>query len=458
MLLFSQEKGHGADRHAYNDNREDKTLNNEIKGVFFSDEYQKTLENKFCYADADPADGHRLFFENSGGSLRLRDAVEKKTMLEAFPDCPERNRGRGYGLSYYVSEGTKEIMEVIFGAHSGALLSELTASQCMFLAVTTILENADWGKNAVTSLLEHPSAHDAVEYACRKTGREFREVPANPETGGIDVEEVLRHVDKDTVLVSIMAASNISGNIMDIKEISRRVHEINPDIYVVSDAVQHAPHALIDVEDWNVDVCNFAPYKFFSVRGCGYAYVSPRVASMFHPRLKCKDADIWQLGTPAPGNFAAMMAVIRYVADIGLHFSSDTEGLRSQYAEGMKHIHLQERALLYRMLEGTDEVPGLRHIPGVLIYTDIDDLTKKDLIVAMGVKGISLPELAETYMKRGITVFERMKSSPYSERIVNTLGIQEDGAIRVSPLHCYGPSDIDEYLKITAQIAKEAGN
>ena len=87
----------------------------------------------------------------------------------------------------------------------------------MFLAVTTILENADWGKNAVTSLLEHPSAHDAVEYACRKTGREFREVPANPETGGIDVEEVLRHVDKDTVLVSIMAASNISGNIMDIK-------------------------------------------------------------------------------------------------------------------------------------------------------------------------------------------------------------------------------------------------
>ena len=124
MLLFSQEKGHGADRHAYNDNREDKTLNNEIKGVFFSDEYQKTLENKFCYADADPADGHRLFFENSGGSLRLRDAVEKKTMLEAFPDCPERNRGRGYGLSYYVSEGTKEIMEVIFGAHSGALLSD----------------------------------------------------------------------------------------------------------------------------------------------------------------------------------------------------------------------------------------------------------------------------------------------------------------------------------------------
>ena len=375
-------------------------------------------------------------------------------MLEAFPDCPERNRGRGYELSYYVAEGTKEIMEVVFGAHSGALISELSASQCMFQAVTTIMENAKWGTNAVTTLLEHPSAHDAVEYACVKTGREFRTIPANPETGGIEVEEVLKHVDKDTVLVSIMAASNISGNIMDIKEISRRVHEINPDIYVVADAVQHAPHALIDVEDWDVDVSNFAPYKFFSVRGCGYAYVSPRVATMFHPRLKCKDADIWQLGTPAPGNFAAMMEVIRYVAEIGDHFEPGLKTLRERYTAGMNRIHLQERALLYRMLEGTDEVPGLRHIPGVLIHTDIEDLTKKDLIVAMGIQGISLPELAEEYMKRGITVFERMKSSPYSERIISTIGVKEEGAIRVSPLHCYGTKDIDEYLKITKDIAE----
>lgn len=430
-------------------------MKKDIQGVFFDDEYQKMLESKFCYADVDPAYGSRLFFENSGGSLRLRSAVEKKTILEAYPDCPERNRGTGKELSYYVSEGTKEIMEVIFGAKSGALLSELTASQCMFLGVTTIMENATWGTNAVTSLLEHPSAHDAVEYACKKTGREFREVPANPVTGGIDVEEVLKHVDRDTVLVSIMAASNISGNIMDIKEIVKRVHEINPQTYVISDAVQHAPHALIDVEDWGVDFCNFAPYKFFSVRGCGYAYASPRVASMFHPRLKCKDSDIWQLGTPTPGNFAAMMEVIRYVAKLGEDGNPEAKTLREKYAAGINRIHLQERALLYRMLEGTEEVPGLRHIPGVLIYTDIEDLSKKDLIVAMGVKGISLPDLATEYMNRGITVFERMKSSPYSDRIINTLGIKEAGAIRVSPLHCYGKDDIDTYLKITADIARE---
>lgn len=421
-------------------------------GVLFSDEFQKSLKEQFCYADADPEHGPRLFFENSGGSLRLKKAVEAKASVEQFPDCPERVRGRGYELSHYVSEGTKEILEIVFGAKSGALVTELSASQTMFQAVGTIMENCGWGTNAVTSSLEHPSAHDAVEYYCNKTGREFRVVPANKTTGGLDVDEIMKYVDKDTCLLSIMAASNISGNIMDIKEIVRRAKEINPEIYVVSDAVQHAPHAVVDVEDWGVDASNIAPYKFFGVRGCGFAYVSDRVAKMRHHKLTHKDANVWALGTPTPGNFAAMMAVIDYVCSIGAHFIESTDK-RTLYVEGMHRIHLQERALLYRMLEGTEEVPGLRHIENVEVYVDMEDLTWKDLIIAMGIKGIDYASCVQKYLEHGVTVFERLSSSPYSKRIVESLGL--NGAIRVSPLHCHGTDDIDKFLKITKEIAEE---
>ena len=44
-------------------------------GVLFSDTYQKKLKSQFYYADKDPQYGARLFFENSGGSLRLKKAV-----------------------------------------------------------------------------------------------------------------------------------------------------------------------------------------------------------------------------------------------------------------------------------------------------------------------------------------------------------------------------------------------
>lgn len=420
-------------------------------GILFSDEYQKHLKEQFCYPDADPEHGKRLFFENSGGSLRLKQAVEAKASAEQYPDCPERVRGRGFELSRYVKDGTEDILKTVFGAKSGALLTELSASQAMFHAVGTIMEGTSWGTNAVTSSLEHPSAHDAVEYYCGRTGREFRVVPANKETGGIDVDTVMEYVDKDTCLLSIMAASNISGNIMDIKEIARRAKEINPDIYIVSDAVQHAPHAVIDVEDWGVDVANFAPYKFFGVRGCGYAYVSDRVAAMPHRKLIHKPADVWALGTPTPGNFAAMMAVIDYVCDIGAHFT-DSADRRALYEEGMHRIHLQERALLYRMLEGTAEVPGLRHIPNVEVYVDTQDLTFKDLIIAMGIKGIEYSQCSQKYLEHGVTIFERLKSSPYSQRIVEALGLE--GALRVSPLHCHGTDDIDQFLRITKEIAE----
>ena len=423
------------------------------KGLFFEDEFQKSLKSCFFHAGADPEYGERLFFDNSGGSLRLKSCVEKKAELEAFPDCPERNHARSVYLKSLVEKGTREILEIIFGAKSGALLTELTASQTMFQLVGMIMENSD-GTNAVVSSLEHPSAFDAVEYYCKKTGKELRVVPANEKTGGIDVDEVLKLVDKDTALLSIMSASNISGNIMDIAEIVRRAREIKPELYIVSDMVQHAPHAKIDVEALELDGANIAPYKFFGVRGCGFAYVSDRVARLPHHKLIAKPCETFELGTSAPANFAQMMKIIDYVCEIGEHFIGKA-GRKECFDEGMERIHLQERALLHRMLEGCEEVPGLRHIENVRVYVDYPDLTKRDLIVAMGIDGMDFTECVAEYQRRGVTVYERVNTSIYSKRIVEALGIE--GAIRVSPLHCHGKEDIDKFLKITADIAKEFG-
>lgn len=421
-------------------------------GILFPIELQKNLKEKFFNVDEDPKYGPRLFFENSGGSLRLKTAVEAKAAIEEFPDCPERIHDRAIELQNLVSGGTEDILKTVFGAKSGALLTELTASQVFFNSLGVIMENISWGTNAVTSSLEHPSAFDAMKYYCEKTNREFRVVPANQTTGGLDPDEVLKLVDKDTCVLSIMAASNISGNIMNLKEIFKRAKEINPEIYLVTDAVQHAPHMAMDVEELGIDATNFAPYKFFGIRGCGYGYVSDRVASMRHHKLDAKAVNEWSLGTPTPGDFAAMMAVIDYVVSIGSYFS-ENKNRRTLFVEGMHHIHMHERALLTRILEGSEQVPGLRHQNGIEVFVDTKDLTEKDLIVAMGIKGVDFSDCVREYQKRGVTVYERINTSMYSKRIVGALGLE--GAIRVSPLHCHSVDDVDQFLKITQEIAKE---
>ncbi|MBE6964985.1 MAG: aminotransferase class V-fold PLP-dependent enzyme [Ruminococcaceae bacterium] len=419
-------------------------------GLLFPNELQKKIKEQFCFVDVDPDYGERLFFDNSGGSLRLKKCVEAKAYYEQFPDCPERIHERSVGLRELVDDETREILEIVFGAKSGALITELTASQTMFHMVGLIVENIP-GTNAVVSAIEHPSAFDAIEFYCKKAGKEMRVVPANKKTGGIDPDEVVRYVDENTCLLSIMSASNISGNIMNIEEIVNRARAIKPELYIISDAVQHAPHCIMNVEKLKIDGINFAPYKFFGVRGCGFAYVSDRVAALPHHKLIAKDQKVFELGTCAPGNFAAMREIIDYVCEIG-HYFIDDASRKELYNKGMEAIHLHERALLYHMLEGTNDIPGLRHIDGVTVYVDTKDITSRDLIAAIGIDGMNFTETVAEYQRHGVTVYERVNTSIYSKRIVEALGLS--GAIRVSPLHCHDTDDIDKFLKITADIAK----
>lgn len=424
------------------------------KETFFSPELQKDIRDRFFYVDEDKQGRKRIFFENSGGSLRLKACVKAKDEYERIPDCPERYHDISLGLKAAKEKGIADIKEVICGAGrgEGALITELTASQCMFQMVRAILENVPGG-NAVTTSLEHPSAYDATEYYCGLTGKEFRVAKANPATGGVDTEEILRHVDRNTVLLNVMSASNISGYIFDLGEISREARRINPDIFIVTDAVQHVPHGAVNVKRDGIDGCNFAPYKAGGIRGCGYAYISDRVAGLPHHKLLAKAETEWELGTFPHPNFAALSAYVDHVCDIGGRFTEGT-GRRDLYLAGMKQIHLHEHSLLLHMLNGTDDVPGLRDIKGVTVCMDGDDTLDRDFISAIRIDGMDTGKAVEEYYRRGVTVFDRVNTSLYSKRIVESLGLT--GVIRVSPFHCHDAGDIERFLKITAEMARLA--
>ncbi len=426
-------------------------------GLLFDESYVKELKSKFYMVDHDRENGERLFFDNSGGSLRLKSCVAAKAELEAYPDCPERGHERAVELKNVVAKGNETLLKTVFGAKVGSITTELTASQTMFQIVGIIMENVP-GTNAVVSSLEHPSAFDAVEYYCKKTGRELRVIPANAETGGIDPEAAAALVDKDTCLLSVMSASNVSGAINDIAEIVRLARAKKPDLYIISDAVQHAPHCRLEADALGIDGMNIAPYKLFGIRGCGFAYVSPRVAALPHHKLIAKDQSVFELGTPAPANFAAMIEIVEYVKGIGARFLPNEPDGSVLYAEGMRRIHLHERGLLHRLLEGGDGIPGLRHMKGIRVYADYPDLTRRDLIAPISIDGLSLSETVAEYYKRGVVVCDRPKTSMYARRIVESLGIKGEGAIRVSPMHCHGREDIDRFLNITREIAETVGN
>ena len=418
------------------------------KGQLFCPKMQKQVRDRFANVDSDSF-GKRIFFENSGGALRLKSCIQAVVDIDSHPDCPGRHQAQADVLDAVVKKGYEDV-RIIFNAHHGSIVTYLSASQVMFNIVGAIAENIE-GRNMVVSVLEHPSAFDSVEYYAEKTGRELRVLQSNSATGGIDVEEVARKVDKDTVLLSCMYSSNTTGGVNNIAEMVKVARSIKPDIYIVVDAVQHAPHGLIDLQNLDIDAMDIAPYKFFGCRGSGVGWVSERCAKLPHNRILCYSQDTWELGSVAPHQYAGYSAIVDHVAWIGSQYIK-SEDRRTLFEEGIHRIELQERGLLYRALEGTETLSGLRHIKNVKVICDNPDLTQRDFILPILFENIELTDAVVEYMKRGIYVFERKSPSHYSKRIVESFGL--NGIIRVSPIHCNSPEEIDEFLKATTEIAQ----
>lgn len=407
------------------------------------------LRKKFKYVDAQANGKKRVFFDNAGGSLRLIDAEERFHAIDLHPDASEHLNTLALELLDIENKGREDI-RTLFNAKHGAIATGYTASQLMMEAVRIVSENVK-GTNVVTTCLEHPSSFDAMSMYAEKYGRELRVAKANPITGGIDTEEVISLIDKDTAIVSVMAASNISGHIMDIAAIAKQAKAINPDIIVISDAVQHAPHGTIDPENDGIDVMNFAPYKFFGIRGFALMYISDRVKDWPHHRLLCSPSDNWEIGSPGTANFAAMSAIVDYVCGLGTKAAAQAFDRRQLFEAGMKRIADHERALLELMLEGTETAPGLRHIPGINVKMDDPDLNKRDLIIGIEFANMDAVKAREELEKRGVVAFERMGNSIYSARMLEQFN--SPGVVRMSPLHVNTPEEITFFLNVCAEVA-----
>ncbi|WP_198086887.1 aminotransferase class V-fold PLP-dependent enzyme [Variovorax sp. E3] len=425
-------------------------LPNLERGLAFSDALMREVKARFLQVDHDHNGRERLYFDNAGGSFRLKAAVERFTQVDAIPDNAERIHATAVELQDIQAKGSDDLRTVL-NATGGSVYASLTASGAMFDMVRAVAENVP-GTNMVTTVLEHPSAFDAMSLYAQRLGRELRVAKSNPVTGGIDVDEIVRLVDKDTCLLNVIYASNISGAKLDMEAIVRRAREIKPDLYILVDAVQHAPHGLIDLHKTPVDGINLAPYKFFGCRGSGLTWVSERAAVLPHHKLAGKKPGYWDLGSAATWQFAVFTEIVDYVCWLGGHFTDATDR-RGLFVAGITHIELHERALLALLLDGNANATGMREMRGVEVFLDHEDLTKRDLILGIGFERIDCTQAVVEYARRGVTVYERVATSIYSRRMLESFGLA--GTVRVSPLHCNSVADVEKFLHITAQIAAD---
>ncbi|MDR2392074.1 MAG: aminotransferase, partial [Planctomycetota bacterium] len=89
------------------------------RGLLFEPAMQQKVRDRFCNVDEDMF-GKRIFFENSGGSLRLKACIDAVVKYDSHPDCPGRHQRQADVLGELVQRGSDDL-RIIFNSKKGSI-------------------------------------------------------------------------------------------------------------------------------------------------------------------------------------------------------------------------------------------------------------------------------------------------------------------------------------------------
>ncbi len=128
-------------------------------------------------------------------------------------------------------------------------------------------------RHIISTAVEHPSVWEVCKELKRR-GYEVTFLPVN-RRGELALEEYVRALRTDTLLVSIMLANNETGVIFPLERLARIAKETNPAILVHTDATQAIGKIPVDLQGElkEIDLLSFSGHKIHAPKGVGALYV-----------------------------------------------------------------------------------------------------------------------------------------------------------------------------------------
>lgn len=412
----------------------------------FSPEILKEIRNRFAHVDECPITGKRIFFENAGGALTLKSAVETSLKFAAIPDNQGRDNPASKELMRVIAKSKKDAM-IFLNASSGQVFVGESGTELLFRMISNAIIESDKGGNVVGSSLEHPASRSAATRWAKIAGKAYISVQHNDETGSVDASDYAKLVTSETRVATILHTSPVTGMSVDVKAVAATIRSISPDCFIIVDGIQHAAHGRLDIDSYHIDGYAISPYKVFSRHGYGIAWISDRLSALPHDSLIDGPEGNWELGTRDTGAYATFLDVVEYFQWLGTNFTS-SQNPREKIEAAGSAIHAHEQTLTNAMIHGIGNLAGLAELPEVSIIGGIDN-PRREGLVAINIDGIPAADLVKHLHERGIRVHIR-KADHYSGNILTPLGLES--CVRVSMCHYNSLQEVSTFLTAIREI------
>lgn len=382
------------------------------------------------------------YLDNAGGSQCLGRVADR---IRDYLLTTPVQLGATYAVSQEAGEkvlaARRAVAELINAPHDDEVVMGGATTLLMFQVTQAIRAGIRPGDEIVVTDTDH-EANIGAWRRLAEAGAVIRFWSMRPETMRLEIDDLRPLLNERTRWVAMTQASNVLGAINPVAEVAALVHAAGARLCV--DAVAYAPHRLVDVQASGADLYVFSFYKVFGPHCAvlwGRRELLLSLASLNHDFIP-PDTLPYKL---QPGNVNYELSwgcagIGDYLAEVGERLGSSGTR-REQMQAAFDAFEQHEDALAERLLGFFASKPGVRVIGPA--STRGGQRVPTVSFVAAGQHSEAIVRQVDPH-RIGIRFGDF-----YARRIIDTLGLREQGGVvRVSIAHYNTGDEIDRLIAV----------
>lgn len=386
-----------------------------------------------------------IFFDNPGGTQ------VHASVIAAMVDYMTRRNSNTHGLfetslrTDAVIEGAHRAVADLLGCDADEVVFGNNMTSLTFHLSRSLARALGPGDEVVVTRLDHDANVMPWVTAAEERGARVRWADVDVESGTLDMEDVRRQIGPRTKIVAVGYASNATGTINDVGRIIGWAGEVGALTFV--DAVQYAPHGLIDVRELGCDFLACSSYKFFGPHSGQLYGRREHLEELEAYRVRPagdRPPDKWETGTQNHEGMAGVTAAVDYLAGLGVEYggAKPADSRRRKLVAAWSVVGAYERMLTERLITGLLSVPSIR----IFGLRERGDWDKRVATVSLRKRGTTPEQLARALAEENIFAWN---GNFYAQAVSERMGVEESGGwLRLGLVHYNTLEEIERCVRV----------